>query len=68
MRYIEIHEGRDAMQKAPHAKEMGVTAACVTRLMDGGTVPGATVYGDSWFTGIRAAVSAAKSGRHYMGC
>ena len=47
MIYMEIQEGKDPMRGKEHAPELGVTSACVLRVVATVVQPGATVCGDS---------------------
>ena len=55
------------MRQKEYSAELGVTAACTVRMARQVCRPGDTLLGDSWFSSVKAAISCAKQGVHYIG-
>ena len=71
MTYMEIQRGKAGMAQMRLQKELGATAACMIRCVEGSHQGGehlhVTVKGDAWFGSVKCAVELAKRGQAFVG-
>ena len=80
--FIEIQKGKIPMQKMKYSKELGGTAACTARLVEGSQYSGTgeeerikskrngkreIIKADSWFTGRKSCKKTQELGHEYFG-